>query len=105
MTKTQRRRLGANLAIGQQLDVGMPVNTGPKVLKAEPSGPSLVPDDDAGNKLVTNSISLPESLWEELRDAANARRRQRGGRTSVSALIRELLEHHRPEWAPPEAGH
>lgn len=107
-TKPQRRPLGANLAIGQRLDLGQsgprapaspPLDAGREGgAPAPPGGPQPASPAPA-ERLVSNSISLPDELWEELRRAAHARRRRQGGRTSVSALIRELLDQHRPKWS------
>lgn len=111
MTKPQRRPLGSNLAIGQRLDLGQSAPAVPASLPDRGKGgdksrerPSTAADPRpasiaATEKVVSNSISLPDELWEELRLAAHARRRRQGGRTSVSALIRELLDQHRDEWS------
>jgi hypothetical protein len=95
-SKPARRPLGANLSIGRQLDTGAGSGASQPVI--QPSRTAL--ESSPPEKLESNSISLPAELWEELRAAAHARRRERGGRTSVSALIREFLESHREEWRP-----
>jgi hypothetical protein len=127
MSKPQRRPLGANLKIGAELDAGAKVGLRPilpptatsspetaslarePALAASPAIHQPSPQPTASSagqagagednvRYVTNSINLPEQLWEDLRDVATARRRKLGGRTSVSAIIREVLEHHREEW-------
>ena len=107
--RPHRRRLGANVAIGHQLEAAQPgpqAIIDPSVAPSDRARPTLHPQaslqgrqhDEAAARITSNSISLPDELWEALRRAAHARRRRLGGRTSVSALIRELLERHRDDW-------
>lgn len=48
-------------------------------------------------KNMTTAISLPVTTWELLRRVAFKRALQHGGRTSVSAVLVDLVERHRKE--------
>ncbi len=54
------------------------------------------PDPDAGDMLTT-AIHIPRSTWKLLRAVAFKRALDRGGRSSVSALLVELTEQRRKE--------
>ena len=45
----------------------------------------------------TTGLHLPADLWELLNRVAFERSRTRGGRASVSALLVDMIEHHRKE--------
>lgn len=45
----------------------------------------------------TTGVHLPADLWELLNRVAFERARTKGGRASVSALLVEMIEHHRRE--------
>ena len=45
----------------------------------------------------TTGVHLPADLWELLNRVAFERARTKGGRASVSALLVDLIEHHRKE--------
>ncbi len=54
------------------------------------------PDPGAGD-MMTTAIHIPRSTWKLLRAVAFKRALDRGGRSSVSALLVELAERHRNE--------
>ena len=54
--------------------------------KVEPSG-----------EMLTTAIHIRRDTWELLREVAFRRARASGGRTSVSELVRTLVESHREE--------
>jgi hypothetical protein len=59
--------------------------------QGEDSGP------EPGIESTTTAIHVPRSTWTLLRAVAFHRAQANGGRASVSKLITELVERHRPE--------
>jgi len=53
------------------------------------------PLDERANR--TTGIALPADVWELLHRVSFERAKKYGGRPSVSALIRDLVERHRKE--------
>ena len=45
----------------------------------------------------TTGVHIPADLWELLNRVAFERAKTRGGRASVSALLVDMIEHHRNE--------
>jgi hypothetical protein len=45
----------------------------------------------------TTGINVPSDVWELLNRVAFERAKERGGRPSVSALLVDLVQHHRKE--------
>ena len=46
----------------------------------------------------TTAISIPKTTWKLLRAVAFHRAQESGGRASVSKVIAEIIERHRPEF-------
>ena len=61
--------------------------------------PSAAATNGAKEKPITTGIALQPAVWKLLIDVAGARKKERGGRgrASVSAILSELVERHRPE--------
>jgi hypothetical protein len=59
--------------------------------KVEPSASSK-PVAGEANDYQTTAINIRRDQWVLLGDVANARRKSRGGRQSVSDIIRDLIE-------------
>ncbi len=59
----------------------------------------IQPDSDhvPGVESMTTAIHVPKTTWTLLRAVAFHRAQTNGGRASVSKLITELVERHRPE--------
>ena len=62
-----------------------------------PSAGFLFPRDIVAEPKTITGINLPTELHLLLRQAARGKQRAVGGRASVSRLLAELIEKHRPE--------
>ena len=65
--------------------------------------PKAKPLDERANR--TTGIALPAAEWAFLNRVAFERARKFGGRPSVSALLRDLVERHRKELEKELPGH
>jgi len=66
--------------------------SGKKTVKIQPDS-----DSAPGVESMTTAIHVPKTTWMLLRAVAFHRAQANGGRASVSKLIAELVERHRPE--------
>lgn len=54
--------------------------------------PTAVETDPAASRRITTSISIDRETWDRLHLLADARRATRGGKHSVSAILRDLIQ-------------
>lgn len=65
--------------------------------KSRPAKTQAKDEPEHGNESITTAIHIPKATWMLLRTVAFHRAQASGGRASVSKVIAEIMERHRPE--------